>query len=1275
MHLLTAQAGGVEDGSQPVDLQQSPGDIVVLTSADTEIAGLSAAKRRLGDAVPSLRLASLLQLTNNFSVDLYVEQTLAQAKLIVVRVLGGPGYWQYGLDELSRLARGRGIRLAVVSGAAYPDATLQGYSTLQQESCDQLWSYLVEGGANNFESFLKCGRDIVTGHPGTTPPPEPLPNVGLFFSGSAESSLDALRKNWSDGSPVVAIVFYRALLQGGDTAPVDALADALQKEGINPLPVYASTLKDPAVAARIAGIFADTAVDAVINLTAFSISKPADIWAGTPLDSADTPVFQAVLASTTKSAWLDNPRGLTARDIAMNVALPEIDGRILSRPISFKAERTFDDVTQTALVHHAPDAGRIAFVARLAGNWVRLRRTKAAGRRIAVVLSNYPSSDGQIANGVGLDTPAGTLVLLRAMQDSGYGIDDLPEDGNALIAALQAGPTNAGCAGRIVRESLDPEAYLAAFETLPQSMREEITKRWGPPGDDPLFDTDRNAFAIPAMRFGNIAVGVQPGRGKGLDAREAHHDQTIVPPHGYLAFYFWLRQSCGAHAVIHMGKHGNLEWLPGKAMALSQTCYPEAVFGPLPHIYPFIVNDPGEGTQAKRRTSAVIIDHMTPPLTRAESYGPLRDLEALVDEYYEAAGVDPRRIKLLGQRIIDLAASTGLDKDCGIGRDDGENEALTKLDNFLCDLKELQIRNGLHVFGESPSGDRLTDLLVALVRLPREDGSGRQASLMRALAADFGLEKFDPLDCDMAVPWAGPRPACLAGISADVWRTNADTVERIEILARDLVSGIRDIDPAWQQTKLVMAEIAAVVRPRVEACGDAEIAAALAALDGRFVPPGPSGAPTRGRLDVLPTGRNFYSLDGRTVPSEAAWTLGSASAELVVTAYRQEHGDWPKQISISAWGTSNMRTGGDDIAQALAFIGVRPTWDKSSRRITGYEIIPLSGLQRPRIDVMFRISGFFRDAFPSQIDLLDSAFRAVMALDEPDDANPLAVRRRADQAELEAGGMSAEEAAAMASSRIFGSKPGAYGAGLKDLVQTGQWQKAEDLATSYLDAGGYAYGVAKDGDAQHEQFRKSVGATDAVVQNQDAREFDILDSADFFQFEGGLASAAAHVSGTMPAIYHNDHSRPERPVVRRLEEELARVVRGRAANPKWIAAIRTHGYKGASEIAATVTNLLGFAATTRAVSGHHFALLFEAYLVDPETRTFLEENNFDALIEISARFLEAIDRGFWQPRRNSAYTYITSFLEDKESHDAERDDRGRAQRQAQEQDGEAQGAA
>ncbi len=1273
MHLLTAQAGGIEDGSQPVDLAQSPGDVVVLTSADTEIAGLAKAKRDLGDDVPSLRLANLLQLTNNFSIDLYVEQTLSHAKLIVIRVLGGASYWQYGLDEVRRLARGRHIKLAVVSGAAYPDDLLQDYATLPKDDCDGIWTYLVEGGPRNFRNFLNFADHLVTA---CSPPAAavPLPTAGLYWPDGDNPDLKALQSVWLENAPVVALTFYRALIQGGDLAPVDAMIEAFRELGLNPLPIFASSLKDPVAAETIASLFDAAPPSAVVNTTAFAASKPGTAWTGTPLDRADCPVLQAILCGANESGWENNPRGLTARDIAMNVALPEIDGRIITRAISFKADKVHDEATETNIVSHRPRPDRVRFVAELVKNWVMLKETRSGARRIAVVLSNYPSTDGQIANGVGLDTAASTLCLLQAMAAAGYPVDALPAEADELVHMLQAGPTNAGIHGRAIREVLPLSIYFEALHALPDELRSEIINRWGAPQDDPFFADDHNGFAIPAVRLGQTLLALQPGRGQGLDPKGAHHDQTIVPPHGYMAFYAWLRHSYGAHAVIHMGKHGNLEWLPGKAMALSPSCYPEAIFGPLPHVYPFIVNDPGEGTQAKRRAGAVIVDHLTPPLTRAESYGPLRDLEALVDEYYEAAGVDPRRIKLLGERILDLARATGIDRDCGIERRDDEIEALTKLDSFLCDLKEMQIRHGLHVFGRSPSGERLTDLLVALVRLPRRDGNGADASLTRALAADLGVDQIDPLDCEMAKPWQGPRPAALSQACEDSWRTAGDTVERLEQLAAQLVSGERTPEHAWQATRAVLTELAEKIRPNVLACGANELAGVLKALNGQFVPPGPSGAPTRGRLDVLPTGRNFYSLDSRTLPTEAAWHLGCASAERVVTAYRQEHGEWPRQFGISAWGTSNMRTGGDDIAQALAFIGVRPTWDSASRRITGFEIISLSDLKRPRIDVVFRISGFFRDAFPTQIDLLDSAFRAVAALNEPANANPLAADARAAAGMSAGSGTIDDEALRHSSRRIFGSAPGAYGAGLKDTIQAGRWHDQAELARAYLQASGYAYGVGAAGQSEHDRFAELIARTDAVIQNQDNREFDLLDSADFFQFEGGMATAAAHTSGRHPTIYHNDHSRPERPVVRTLEQEIARVVRGRAVNPKWIAAARTHGYKGASEMSATLTNLLGFAATTNAVPSHHFELLFEAYLVDPDNLEFLEDANPAALTEMSERFLEAIARGLWQPRRNSAYNYLMMLAEERTTNERQTHDGGGAECAARRENGEAQRA-
>ena len=1238
MHLLQAQAGAIADGGEAIDLGQSPGEIVVLSAADSELAGLAAARAGLGAGFPAVRLANLMQLAHNLSVDLYLEQVVSQARLVIVRLLGGASYWPYGVEQIVAACRARGIALALLPGDDQPDAELTGLSTLPAEAVHRLWQYGVHGGPENARNLLAYGAGLI-GHALEWREPQPLLRAGLYWPGRTRVDLGDLRASWRADAPVAALVFYRALAQAGNLAPLDALIAALREAGVNPLPLYVSSLKEPVSAETLAQVFAQAAPDLVLNATGFAVSSPDAARRDGPFDALGCPVLQVVFSGGTQAAWDEGTQGLSARDLAMNVALPEVDGRVLARAVSFKSEARFDPATECALTAYAPVQDRIDFVARLAANWLRLARTPAAERKIALVLANYPNRDGRIGNGVGLDTPAGTLNVLRALKRAGYDTGTLPEDGAAMLARLLAGPTNAAVEARRIEETLARADYERFFASLPEAVRAAVNERWGAPERDPFFRPGApggGAFAIPAFRLGKLVLGLQPARGYNIDPQESYHDPALVPPHGYLAFYAWLRAALGVHAVVHMGKHGNLEWLPGKALALSQDCFPEAALGPLPHLYPFIVNDPGEGTQAKRRAQAVILDHLTPPLTRAESYGPLAELERLVDEYYEAAGVDPRRLKILRQEILELTGRTGLDRDCGIAPGEDTESALAKLDNYLCELKEMQIRDGLHIFGESPGGAQETDLLVALTRLPRGRGREGEASLIRALAADLELGRdFDPLDCTLGEAWAGPRPAALAEVSEAPWRTKGDTLERLEILARDLVATLREAPRAWLAARAVLHGIETQVRPAVAACGRAEIAGVLAGLEGRFVAPGPSGAPTRGKLDVLPTGRNFYSVDTRVVPTPAAWTLGWTSAARLLERHRQEHGAWPRTLALSAWGTANMRTGGDDIAQALALIGARPTWETASRRVTGFEIIPGSVLARPRVDVTLRVSGFFRDAFPTQIDLFDSAVRAVAALDEPEAQNPLAARVRADTAALVDKGLDAKTAARRAGFRVFGSKPGAYGAGLQALIDERGWEDTADLARAYLAWGGYAYGAGAAGAAEHGLFEARLRDLEAVVHNQDNREHDLLDSDDYYQFEGGLAAAVTHLSGRAPRVYHNDHSRPESPKIRTLEEEVARVVRARVVNPKWIAGVMRHGYKGAFEMAATLDYLFAFAATTGAVKDHHFDAVYEAYLEDQDVRAFLEEANPAALREMAARFLEAQDRGLWRPRANS----------------------------------------
>ena len=1253
MHLLAAKPGQIADGSEAVDLGQSPGEIVVLSAADSELACLAKAYAHLPESnnapKPTLRLANLLQLSHNLSVDSYVESIVAEAKLVVVRLLGGVRYWPYGIEQVSAECRKRGIALACLPGDDQPDPQLGDHTTLPAPAAHRLWQFLVQGGIENAIQFLRYGASLV-GHELEWQEPRPLLRAGLYWPGLAMPSLADLQARWQPDRPVAGIVFYRALVQAGQTAPIDALIAALSERGLNPLPIYAAGLKEQVAADLIANFYGEAEPDITLNCTSFAISQPGAARITTPFDVADAPVLQVVLGSGTAEDWRKGKQGLSPRDLAMQVALPEVDGRIMTRAISFKAASRFDDATQCNIVEPLPQPDRVDFVADLASSWVKLRRTSAADRRIAIVLANYPNRDGRIGNGVGLDTPAGVIAALRAMQAEGYAIDEVPETGDALIARLLDGPTNArDSRHRAAAITLPLETYRAFFATLPEEVRRQVTERWGAPERDPHVGA--NAFRLPLIALGGILVGVQPARGYNIDPAKSYHDPDLVPPHAYFAFYAYLRRVARIDAIVHFGKHGNLEWLPGKALALSAACYPEALLGPLPHLYPFIVNDPGEGTQAKRRAAAVIVDHLTPPLARAESYGPLRDLELLVDEYYEAAQLDPRRCRTLRDRILDLAQSSGMAADCGIDKNDDADTALAKLDNQLCELKELQIRDGLHVFGVAPEGTQRDALLVALTRLPRGRGQGHDASLIRALAADLQLgDDFDPLATEMGAAWPGPCPRELGEVSSDPWRSNGDAVERLELLTLQMISNQASCLSHWQRTRLVLEFIADGLAPIIDGCGQAELDGLLRGLDGRFVAPGASGAPTRGRLDALPTGRNFYSVDTRAIPTPSAWALGWKSAERILERHRQEHGAWPRALVLSAWGTANMRTGGDDLAQALALMGVRPTWDDgASGRVSGFEVLPLSLLDRPRVDVTLRVSGFFRDAFPAQIDLFDSAARAIADLDEPEHLNPIAARVRTEAAELIAQGVDEATARRKVGFRIFGSKPGAYGAGLQALIDERGWSDEGDFARAYLAWGGYAYGNGAAGEPAQMTFSHRLTQVDAVLHNQDNREHDLLDSDDYYQFEGGLAATIKHLTGRKAQVWHNDHSRPENPQVRSLDEEIASIVRARVVNPKWIKGVMRHGYKGAFEMAATVDYLFAFAATADCVADHHFDLVFDAYLADDEVRDFIERHNPAALKEIADRLIEAQERNLWRPRSNAAHPRLREWARGDQS--------------------------
>jgi cobaltochelatase CobN len=1231
MHRIAAIAGDWQPGSQEDSLkfvEQQPGSIVIITAADTDIQTLSFATLNLDSNFPSIRAVNVLQLQQQVVIDTYAEEVLTQAQVIILRLIGGQSYWSYGLEVVKEIVRNTKAVLIVLPGDERPDPNLISHSTVSLQLVNQVWRYFIEAGVENYLNLLKFLASEFLGFSSDWQMPCAVARVGIYAM-PTEHILET--------APKVGLLFYRAHYLSGNTLAIAALCNALIKQNLSPVAIYVSSLREPDVQAELLNLCKDHSL--LLNTTSFSLasletdSPQVELW-----QKLNLPVLQVIFSGSGKETWENSSQGLTPRDIAMNVVLPEVDGRIISRAISFKAGAQVNAKLQTELVIYEPEPSRVDFVAELAANWVKLKHTSISDRKVGLVLANYPNRNGRIANGVGLDTPVSCLEIMKALQIQGYSSTEIPESGDCLIQLLTKGITNdaESSALKTASQAYSLKDYQDHFATLPLAVQDGMLKRWGEPTTN---------FAIAGIVFNNIFVGIQPARGYDRDPSLNYHAPDLEPTHEYLAFYLWLRKDFKAHAIVHVGKHGNLEWLPGKSVALSENCYPEVVFGAMPHFYPFIVNDPGEGSQAKRRSQAVIIDHLTPPMTRAELYGGMQALEALIDEYYEAQTLDPERMELIRDRLKTLITEENLHLDLGIALDQLEdklNTVLTTADGYLCELKEAQIRDGLHIFGKCPEGRQLRDLIVAIARTPHTNYQG----LTRAIAQDWSLD-FDPLTANMGDQFSGLVDSQVT-VELTKCRIIGDVIEVIEDYAAELVEGILNgtVINTGENIEKELAWIRDFLIPALNQTPD-EINNLLKGLNGEYIPSGASGAPTRSKPEVLPTGRNFYSVDIRAIPTMTAWDLGRKAAEIVIENYTQEHGEYPKTLGLSIWGTSTMRTGGDDIAEALALLGVRPKWD--NRRVIDFEILPLTVLARPRVDVTLRISGFFRDAFPNLIDLFDSAVNAVANLDEPADQNPLAAQVALETNRWKETGLSETESSDRSRYRVFGSKPSAYGAGLQGLIESQDWASDADLAQAYINWSAFAYTKTKQGTSASEAFSQRLEKMEIVLQNQDNREHDLLDSDDYYQFQGGMSAAVKLASGHTPENYFGDHSRMEQPKIRKLKEEIARVYRSRVVNPKWIAGVMRHGYKGAFEMSATLDYLFAFDATTNCVEDFMYAGVASAYLLDDTVQKFLENANPWAMRDLAERLLEANQRGMWENVEQSMLERLRDFVHEAEA--------------------------
>ncbi len=1165
--------------------------ILILSTSDTDLLSAKASGADYRWANPA-----------RISVELDLPGLLDGADIVVVRILGGRRYWESGLDALA--ASGKPV--VVVSGEQAPDADLMEASTVAAGVATQAHAYLAEGGPENLVQLYHFLSDTVLLTGDGFEAPAAAPQWGVIDRPTATQE-----------GPRIGVLYYRAQHLAGNTAYIDALAAAIEDRGAVAVPIFCASLRtaDDALLAELGTL--DALVVTVlaaggVNAAGAAAGGDDESWDVGRLEALDIPILQALALTTSREQWAGSDDGLSPLDVATQVAIPEFDGRVITVPFSFK------EIGDDGLPSYVPDAERAARVAGLALRHARLRSIPNAEKKIALMLSAYPTKHARIGNAVGLDTPQSALELIRRLAAAGYDIGD-----PAAVPGLEADDSDAFIHAVIARGgqdpdwlsderldgsevTVDPATHRAWFATLPQDLRDAVTEHWGEaPGS--LFTTGSGDIAIAALRFGNLTVMVQPPRGFGENPVAIYHDPDLPPSHHYLASYRWLadrEHGFGADAVIHLGKHGNLEWLPGKTLGMSASCGTDAALGDLPLIYPFLVNDPGEGTQAKRRAHAVLVDHLIPPMARAESYGDIARLEQHLDEYANVQSLDPAKLPMIRQQIWTLLQAAKLDHDLGLENqpdEDAFDDMLLHVDGWLCEIKDVQIRDGLHILGAAPSGDAETDLVLAMLRAKQMwAGSVHTPGLREALgleedgtASKAKTDEFEARARELvvaaaAVDWA---PSAMAGLTDD------------SAVARIL---------AFAATEIV---------PRLRRTGD-EIDHVLRALGGGFVPAGPSGSPLRGLVNVLPTGRNFYSVDPKAVPSRLAWSTGQELATSLVSRYHGEHGEYPKSVGLSVWGTSAMRTSGDDIAEVLALLGVTPVWDEQSRRVSGLEVIGLEELGRPRIDVTGRISGFFRDAFPHVVAMLDDAVQLVAQLDEPDESNYVAAHTRAALAD--------HGDARRATTRVFGSKPGTYGAGLLQLIDSKNWRTDADLAEVYTAWGGYAYGRGLDGAPAADDMRAAYRRINVAAKNIDTREHDIADSDDYFQYHGGMVATVRHLTGSDPEAYVGDSTRPDAVRTRTLSEETNRVFRARVVNPRWMAAMRRHGYKGAFEMAATVDYLFGFDATAGVMADWMYEKLTENYVLDPENRKFMEESNPWALHGIAERLLEATQRELWK---------------------------------------------
>ncbi|WP_410208529.1 cobaltochelatase subunit CobN [Fusobacterium sp.] len=1102
---------------------------------------------------------------------------------------------------------------------------------------EKLSKYYILGGEKNYRNMILYAANSVGKYNYKVDDWQYPQWEGIYLDGKVIDDTDLFIDRIAGKKNVIGVLFHGTEWQAKRMEVVDKFVEEIRKEGGIPFPVFTNSVADLSIKAKGTKWVLDNYFikdghvipDVIINLIGYSQSifnNPGDgtsIVEKSIFEDMEIPVIQGMTSFQNRKTWDNDVRGLDTMSLTTAVYYPEFDGQLISVTCC-TYETVMDKFGERSFFK--PIDERVNKIARMAMGWSKLAHKENKDKKIAIIFHNMPPRNDMIGSAFGLDSPNSVFNMVTSFKKMGVKTEYDFENGNDIIQRIIKGISNDQnwlTAEKVSERSVDTvksEKYIKWFKKLDGKVQEKFKQQWGdPPGDFMVFD---DKFPVPGILNGNIFIGLQPPRGMLVRAEEMYHNTDFMIPHQYYSFYKWIKEEFGADIIYHIGTHGTLEWLPGKEIGLSSSCCPDFNIDDIPHLYDYSINVTGEGLQAKRRSYAALISYMIPALTLAGEYEDIEEIDELIKQYYQAENAQDPKIEILKKNIMNRAFKNNYNLDLNLNKDEILNNYtafINRLHSYIEEIKSSTIKDGLHILGEPATGERCATLIHALMRIDNCNMMAAEKAVGKALGYEIEKLKENPHFSQNGV-------------------TNLMIMDNIRNITLNIIKDIlfKNLKDEYSGYKVkekkyllsLKKNILETVLPKINGTVR-ETESTIKGANGKFIPPGQSGCPTRGNINILPTGTNFYAIDPNKIPSRASWEVGIKLGDQLIERYLEDEGKLPHNVAILVYGGETMKTNGDDIAEALYLMGVRPIWLNNGDRVIGLEAIPYEELKRPRIDVTLRITGLFRDTFPVLIQLLEEAVNLVSQLDESDDINYIRKNINKEMKEMLEKGYRAEEAHKLSKMRVFGCPPGTYGAGVGILIGSKKWENREDLGKAYINWSSHAYGSDYHGTKVEDVFTRRMKKSEITVKNESSVEIDMLESDDYFTYHGGMVAAVKYASGKDPRSYSANASDPEATKIKSLKEETARITRARILNPKWLEGLKRHGYKGALEVSFMMDVFFGWDATAETAEDWMYDKITERYIENKENREWIRENNPHAVLNIAEKLLEANQRDMW----------------------------------------------